>query len=350
MFGTLRLILAMLVMAGHLWGAILLGVYAVFSFFVISGYLMCLVTNERYGFTVRGFRSYALNRFLRIYPPYWAAILIAVLLTLVMGEPTATALWRGWSIPDVRGWLANASLLGIGVYPLVPPAWALRVEVIYYVAIGLVLGRGPRIALLWLAAGIGYHVYVSVAGLAFSERYFPILAGSLPFSIGAVVYHTRARILSALSAPGAWLCLSMALWLGNIILVFAMGRPTWAVPYYMNCVLTGTSTLLLTAHYSVTPRLRRLDSRLGDLCYPVYLIHMQVGFAVATLFTLATPPPPAPRLLFVAAPFVLIVAWVLLRIVDDPVEHLRTRVKQALKGQPVVPGAAREGGDGPRAP
>ena len=69
MFGTLRFLLAVAVVIGHLNSASWLGTYAVFCFYIISGYFMCLVMNERYRFTLRGVWAFGLNRFLRIFPP-----------------------------------------------------------------------------------------------------------------------------------------------------------------------------------------------------------------------------------------------------------------------------------------
>jgi len=52
MLGLLRTTLAIMVMSYHLFVGILpLGTYAVFGFYVISGYLMTLVMHESYGYS-----------------------------------------------------------------------------------------------------------------------------------------------------------------------------------------------------------------------------------------------------------------------------------------------------------
>ena len=74
MFGTYRFLLACLVLVTHLAGVRCAGAYAVFGFYLLSGYLMTLVLNERYGFSPNGFGRYVANRALRIYPPYLAIL------------------------------------------------------------------------------------------------------------------------------------------------------------------------------------------------------------------------------------------------------------------------------------
>ena len=83
MFGVLRTTLALMVMAFHLFAGIApLGKYAVFGFYVISGYLMTLVMNDTYGHTWSGRYAFALNRLLRLYPQYWAAATFSIVLIL----------------------------------------------------------------------------------------------------------------------------------------------------------------------------------------------------------------------------------------------------------------------------
>ena len=52
---------------------------AVFSFYVLSGFLMTLVLNEIYGFGPRSFARFFTNRILRLYPAYYAVVLVTVL-------------------------------------------------------------------------------------------------------------------------------------------------------------------------------------------------------------------------------------------------------------------------------
>ena len=83
MFGTFRAILALMVVALHLGGIPALGNYAVFAFYCLSGYLMTLILQRNYGYTLAGFSKYIFNRFLKIYPVYWVSILFTLALVVM---------------------------------------------------------------------------------------------------------------------------------------------------------------------------------------------------------------------------------------------------------------------------
>jgi len=114
MFGAFRFALALLVVAGHLRQPIWLGAWAVFAFYTLSGYLMCLVLNERYGFSRRGFGAYALNRFLRIHPPYWLACAFTLVVMSLAGEASVRDFWQPWELPNsFAAWGRNLGIFGL---------------------------------------------------------------------------------------------------------------------------------------------------------------------------------------------------------------------------------------------
>jgi len=79
-----------MVVMQHLGNVSALGVYAVFGFYILSGYLMTLILHSGYGYSWSGVRRFALNRFLRIYPIYWVACLISAGLVLWLGAQFTT--------------------------------------------------------------------------------------------------------------------------------------------------------------------------------------------------------------------------------------------------------------------
>lgn len=328
MFGTLRLVLALGVVLAHLgWGAYV-GRYSVFAFYVISGYLMCLVLDRRYGFSWSGFRGYALNRVLRIFPPYWAACALSAGLLAWFGNPEYGVLWYRWSMPGtVADWLANLSIVGLesgGANRLVAPAWALRVELFYYVALAAGLARGPVVACVWALGAIAWHVHLALDGAGPDARYYPIAAASLPFSLGACAYHARDAFTRRVRQPALWAGVVAAAWAGNVVFVGVTHRAATAVPFYVACLLSAVLVALLALPMNAPERARRIDARLGDMSYPIYLVHMQIGFWLASVTAL---PHHGLALFFGALPAVLLAGFAMLRLVDDPIEALRGRVR-----------------------
>ena len=61
MFGTYRTLLAVMVVFLHIGGVPVLGGYAVFGFYILSGYLMTFIMQNNYGYDRSGLAKYALN-------------------------------------------------------------------------------------------------------------------------------------------------------------------------------------------------------------------------------------------------------------------------------------------------
>lgn len=331
MFGAFRFGLALLVVAGHLRQPIWLGAWAVFAFYTISGYLMCLVLNERYGFSRKGFGAYALNRFLRIHPPYWLAGAATLGVMLAAGEAATRDFWGPWELPtSAAEWARNLGIFGLQPGPnprLIPAAWALSVELTFYLAIGLLLGRGRRIAIGWLLASIGWHLYLGWEGANWVQRYFPVQAASLPFSLGAVIYHHRSWLADRLGARWLPLGIALAAWGANYALV--PGSALEAPRFYANCLLSAAVVALLTTPPPALERFRRVDTWLGDLSYPIYLIHFLVGFVVE--ITWLGSGVRGPKLFWWSLPWVIVAAWGMHVALDTTLERWRGRVKRRVQ-------------------
>lgn len=334
MFGTFRLILALVVVVGHLRGPWWIGTYAVFGFYTLSGYLMCLVMNERYGYTSGGIRAFFCNRILRIYPPYWTAALLTLALSLWIDEGTISQ-FKSHLLPPVEAgeWLVNVFIFGLTMdveHRLVPPAWALYVELVYYTLIGLFLGRNARTVKVWFVCSLLYHLYLAVSGQPWRERYFPLAAASLPFSIGGLFYFCRAGLANLVRRPNMWLLPAVAAYLANYLAALYLGKGLSVFFFYLSLVLTAAIIVLLMQPLSWPVSMQALDRFCGDLSYPIYLSHWQAGLVVAAVFRLEK----GNALLLAALPLVFLTAWTIKVAVEDQVERLRNIVKRNLPSQP----------------
>lgn len=118
MFGFLRLWLAVMVVVGHLFWLPDIGRYAVFNFYILSGYLMTTVMHESYGYSSQGVGKFVGNRFLRLYPTYWAAALFSIVLIIYMGENDASRLAPAMKLPrEPLQIFANVTMLFPDIFP-----------------------------------------------------------------------------------------------------------------------------------------------------------------------------------------------------------------------------------------
>jgi len=335
MFGTYRIILALCVVFQHIGGFPRLGGYAVFGFYILSGYLMTMVMNKSYGYSLVGLKKFSINRFLRIFPGYWASIIFSMSVLYVYGEDAVVeyknAIYWPQSIID---WLQNIFIF----FPqrqlpiLTPPAWALTVELFFYFLIGLSLSRMKIVSLLWLGLGILYHAVALILDWGWPNRYFTVAAASLPFAIGACIYHYPDILGKFLKnwkfekTFGVLIFLLAINWFAGYTLRMSQ---SWF--FYLNILICTISVALLAQVKLEDSRWQRLDQFFGALSYPVYLIHYQVAAVVVftanenSAINIARP---SLLLLLLALPFILLVGWLMAALVDRPVDLVRNKVRR----------------------
>jgi len=172
MLGTVRFILAVLVVLNHLWlpAANRVGAHAVVAFYMISGDLMTKVIDDVYGHSLRGAARYLANRALRIYPIYWFCLFSTLILIATNGE--AFRVYSLIAVPDIKQLFQNVTLIDLGSSEmiLVPPAWSLTVEFAYYVAMIAGLSRHRHVSIAWFSASLIYTAWLIASGAPFSQR------------------------------------------------------------------------------------------------------------------------------------------------------------------------------------
>lgn len=342
MLGSVRLLLALGVMVTHLWAADggIAGEYAVFGFYVLSGFLITRVLNDVYRFALARF---ALNRMLKLLPIYYLVAVATAGLLLVLPDARAfnSALWVD---ADVSRWAANLAIVPLvdrppEVFRLIPPSWSLAVEIVNYGLLWLVVARSWKAATLALVLAVSVHLILLANGAPHSDRYYPIYAALLPFSLGASAYFLRRQLegrqrvklcigLAGVSVTGlAWLgglisSSVSSLW-GEIFLYASTGALAVAIVWIADDVGLGW--------------LRKSDRFLGDLAYPVFLVHWILGYLV----TLALGLPKGFGLFLAALPVVLSIAVALSWIGRAIVEPVRDAVRPTSTQFPEGAGAPK---------
>ncbi len=302
--GILRLLLALSVVAGHssgiLWLSLPGGASAVRIFFVISGFYMALVLNEKY-VGAGSYRIFIANRFARIYPIYF--LMAGVTLILIVSTPTevqlldperlrqlsagAKALVFGsnlgifgldaWELTTIdNGTLEFVRNVDPHTFPLnhlrlVPQAWTLSPELMFYVLAPFVVRQVPRLCALGVAS-VALRIVLLHEGLtsdAWTHQFFPTELAF--FLLGALLYHVQRMALFQSLAPKL---APIALY-GTGLGLFTFNSLPSVVSYGL---IVGSIPFL----FALTKR-NSVDRLLGELSYPVYMVHFFLIFVVDAL-------------------------------------------------------------------
>ena len=233
----------------------------VLVFFALSGYFLLML-----GSRVHGVADYLVSRFSRLFPAYWAAVLVTYAAVSAFGLPgrerTTSAL------------AANLSMLQeyFGVPHVDGAYWSLTLEITFYGAIMLLLlTRQVRRAPLWIACGLATCVAAWIVerfGIALPWRlHLLALLDTFPFfALGMGFYLLVAAPSRRLHA----LILAAAL-------VAMLVRSTWPE----RAVAPVVCALFYLAmqgrlRWIVNP----LTVFLGVISYPLYLVHQNIGYIV----------------------------------------------------------------------
>lgn len=343
MLGLLRTTLALMVMAFHLFAGLRpIGTYAVFGFYIISGYLMTLIMHESYGYTWVGRLSFAVNRFLRLYPQYWAAAIYSLLLIYMLGPGTVTSFHKSIYIPtSLNEYISNIAMVfpawnPSGVMPrLVPPAWALTVELFFYVLICIGLSKYYTIVKVWLLLSMAY----AVAALAFgaeSDRYFPIAAASLPFSVGSAIYFIskdneiyKRYLKLGISTKFLFLLMLINCFVWSAFSLVHNGRLT-EIGFYLNVLICGLLVYSIIKGGKIVNFGKSIDSLIGDFSYPIYLLHWQTGLLVSFVLYgegvhgFSTK---GGISFIVSLMVVCLLSVFFMKVIDRPIQHIRSKIK-----------------------
>lgn len=320
-----------------------LGAYAVFCFYIISGYLMTLIMHDNYGYTWVGRYSFAANRFLRLYPQYWAAVLFSISLIAGLGPDIAARIHESMFIPSsIEAILYNISMVFPAWSPsninprLVPQSWALTVEIFFYVLICLGISKTVARVKVWVFLSVAYVVVSYIAGWWWGSRYFPLAAASLPFAIGSAIYFASkndccVRQFSRLQISSKTLFILM---LSNCLIWMAVSMLEIGnladIGFYLNIAICAFLTYSLAIGKEIISINRKMDKIIGDYSYPIYLLHYQSGLLVSYLI-FGESFHGFSRKGFIsllgAIIFVLFCSFLFIRGIDERVQHIRLKIK-----------------------
>ncbi|MDZ7627019.1 MAG: acyltransferase [Parvularculaceae bacterium] len=236
----------------------------VYFFFLISGFVIGLTL-----LNVDSMRQFAIFRFARLFPAYWAAVILTSLLlsaTALVGKP-----------PTGSEIALNMTMIQplIGVRGIDPVYWSLTYELVFYALIIVCFARLKRtketlaaFAALWLMASSLIWEFAPdfVKGLSILEHLFkfvPFFTGGIAFFLWR--HDERGMLVICLIVVSAMVAATRVIgpWHPSAFLVFGL--------FYL--AVSGRAPMLRSAPFLF----------LGKISYPLYLFHLAPGYLIVTL-------------------------------------------------------------------
>lgn len=313
--GTIRTLLALCIVVYHsytIFGERLTGgMVAVQAFYVISGFYMALILNEKYKPGPGSFRLFITNRFLRIYPAYWVCLFLSVLMCVAGMTWWNNSFYLGYWTSQWENlhWtaivffiLANVLIFGSdwllfsGVsretgrlelapqmqsyspmafqFLFIPQIWSVGVELSFYLLAPFLLRTKWFVQAGVLVASLLLRVVLTHEKLwidPWSYRFFPtelalFMGGSLAYKL--YVYLREKPI-------PRWV--NGMFWITVIGLVVSyphvmMGNPLHFRWYFYTFFALSLPFIFLFSRSS------HLDRVIGELSYPIYICHHFIMF------------------------------------------------------------------------
>jgi peptidoglycan/LPS O-acetylase OafA/YrhL len=326
--GIIRLLLALSVVLNHtepLFGFSLIGgKVAVQTFFIVSGFYMTMILNEKYIKENNSYWLFLTNRLMRLFPVYWVVLALTVFFSIILG-----AFINELPVFDVYGrYLHNMNLstfaflvltnillfgqdvvmfLGLDIstgdlfftkdfrqsdpmlynFLFIPQAWTIGLELMFYLIAPFLLRRKLWVIVSLILVSLGLRLFMHSQGLTndpWTYRFFPSELAF--FLLGTLSYHLYRRV-SAMKVS-SFLSYSSLFFLLSFILSYSF-LPRWFefnlffLPFDRKELLFFTSiTVLLPLIFQLSKRWK-VDSYIGELSYPIYISHMLVLMAVTKL-------------------------------------------------------------------
>jgi peptidoglycan/LPS O-acetylase OafA/YrhL len=221
-----------------------------------------------------------------------------------------------------------------GLYPvrLAPATWALTIELFFYLAIGLGLSKSKQLTTMWFLFSLAWVLWTNFSTRMWGIGYGDIIVASLPFSLGALVYHYKSFVSRIIDRIG----------FVSILAIFTINIMTVVVSYYVwhdkfwffnavgtwvNLIFSGLVIILLLekGHIYLS---KQTDRFLGDLSYPIYIFHWS-GAAFAS-WLLSSGPNKGFWVFFWGLVFTILVSIFVNRFVNDNIEKLRNIIRSRV--------------------
>ncbi len=311
--GLLRIILAITVVLAHsssIYGFKFVGgQIAVQTFYIISGFYMTLILNEKY---IGGSGSYKLfisNRFLRLFPVYWTVLLLTIICSLIIAMFSDGKNLGSFShyvtyfdnmslvslifliftnvflfLQDIVMFLGLNTLTGnlffthnfretspmLYEFLFIPQAWTIGVEITFYLIAPFLVKRKLKFILLLIVLTLLLRVvlsfYFGLGDDPWSYRFFP--TELVFFLLGIISYHVY-KYIKKIEIKLLYLKI---VWVNVLLFTLFYNYIPFPGKIYLYLLIFFISLpfiFILTKNWTK-------DIYIGELSYPIYISHILV--------------------------------------------------------------------------
>lgn len=357
--GLLRFLLAVSVIlahAGKLFGFEFVGGrIAVETFFMISGFYITLILNEKYIKANNSYKLFITNRFLRLYPLYWVALILTLVCAAFIPNYTANSYmgnlgsWAAYGkslsfsscaflvasnillfFQDVIYFLGADLKSGlffftsnfyntkpplVYTFSLIPQAWSISLELMFYLIAPFIVKRKYIIIIALIVASAALKTYFMAHGLnndPWVYRFFPFEL--MFFLLGTLSYYLYRKVKDVKIPKYIYPALLVFISLFTIFFSFI------SVTFFTYRIYIVAVFLSMPFLFNYTKKFK-LDKFIGELSYPIYITHMLVFNTVKALGI-------TQNLQLITILTTIILSIILVKLIGDPIERLRqARVK-----------------------
>jgi peptidoglycan/LPS O-acetylase OafA/YrhL len=311
--GIIRTLLALIVLISHtepLYGFNFLGgKIAVQAFYVISGFYMALILNEKYIGANNSYKLFITNRLIRLHPIYWAILLLAIgfsfLYALISsGEsfgylnifinhfdnmtPLSIFLVIFSNIfiifQDALLFLElniesgsfffqskfNKSSMNGFDFALIPQAWTVSLEIMFYLIAPFIVRRKTYLVIILFFIFLGLKLFLQY-GLEWNHtpwnfRFFP--SELTYFILGILSYKIYASKKALISHPKR----NSLIFFGILIFILLYDSLTFNFKNHLFFIVFALSIPFIFYR----SKHNKIDRYIGELSYPIYLIHILI--------------------------------------------------------------------------
>ena len=231
-------------------------------FFMISGFVIFMTLDN-----TATARDFVVSRFSRLFPTFWASVLLTYVVVTVFGLPG--------KVVGLGELVLNFTMVPglLNVQPVDGTYWTLEIELIFYVLMLALfmagaLARIHLVLVVWLLGRLIAHVMTSSGmHVSYTLEHLLLLPHIALFGAGMMLYclyrgpDHRGKSFLLLAA-----CIA--------VIAIVDGAPALPVP------LVGSAVILMMSRRDLAVSRNPVILFFGTISYPLYLLHENIGFVI----------------------------------------------------------------------